>query len=282
LPAELVVDDALLARVPLPDHSGDTSKAGRGTVLVVGGSEQTIGASLLAGVAALRAGAGKLQFTVEDTAVVPLGLAVPEARVARFEQLEELGSSADALLVGPGVLDADTGDAMMKRVVQCVARATTLVIDAGALAGEQFVRGRPGTIAIPNPVEAARVLNSEPEDVSERPRDALDALVDQLEMCVALRDAVTWVGTPNGERFVDHSGHITLATSGSGDVVAGLVAGLAARGASPLAATLWAVHAHGRIGERLAARHRGIGAVARDLLDEIPTTLNTDCAEVVA
>jgi hydroxyethylthiazole kinase-like uncharacterized protein yjeF len=278
LPAELEVDDAFLARFPLPQYGDETSKAARGTVLVVGGSVQTLGASLLAGTAALRSGAGKLQLAADRAAVIPLALAIPEARVAPNEECEELASSADAVLVGPGILDAETGEGIMKRIAQCISGETMLVIDAGALAGEEYVRRRPRTIAIPNVVEAAQILDSEPNHVSANPRDALAALVDQLGMTVALRDAVTWIGTPNGERFVDRSGHAALATSGSGDVAAGIIAGLAARGAEPLTAALWGVHTHGRIGERVAARDRGIGALARDFLAEIPATLNTVCA----
>jgi ADP-dependent NAD(P)H-hydrate dehydratase len=272
--AEVNVDDALLARFPLPDHGDTTSKGDRGTVLVVGASVQTLGASLLAGIAALRSGAGKLQLVTDRAAVIPLGIAVPEALVAPIEDCDALARSADAVLVGPGVLDAETGDATMEHIAKCVVAGTTLVVDAGALAGARHVRDRPRTIAIPNVKEAAQILDAEPQVVSGRPREALDALVDQLGTCVALRDAVTWIGTPEGERFVDRSGHAALATSGSGDVAAGIVAGLAARGALPLAATLWAVRTHGHIGECLAARHRGVGALARDLLDEIPAALN--------
>src|SRR4051794_16824680 len=72
---------AELQRRPLPDHRGDTDKHGRGTVLVVGGSSETPGAVLLAGLAALRAGAGRVQLATAASAVAALGVAIPEARV---------------------------------------------------------------------------------------------------------------------------------------------------------------------------------------------------------
>jgi ADP-dependent NAD(P)H-hydrate dehydratase len=274
LSAERVVDDALLQAYPLPQHGGETSKYDRGTVLVIGGATQTLGATLLAGIAALRAGAGRLQVLVDDEAVVPFAIALPEARVSSLAQSEALVPGADAVLVGPGILDAEHGEATMDMIAPHLTPLTTLVVDAGALAGEKRVRGRARTIAIPNVAEAARLLDIASDSAGAHPRRTLDALVEQLRMCVALRDATTWIGELNGERFLDDSGHAALATSGSGDVAGGIIAGLAARGAAPLTATLWAVHTHGRCGERQALRFGGIGAIARDLLDEIPALLN--------
>ena len=84
-----------------------------------------------------------------------------------------------------------------------------------------------------------------------------------------MRGATTWIAGPTDGPFVDESGHPALGTAGSGDVLVGIVAGLAARGATPLGATLWGVHAHGRGGEALAAEHGGLGLLARDLLDRV-------------
>jgi NAD(P)H-hydrate repair Nnr-like enzyme with NAD(P)H-hydrate dehydratase domain len=75
--------------------------------------------------------------------------------------------------------------------------------------------------------------------------------------------------------YVDRSGNAGLATSGSGDVLAGLLAGLAARGADPLQAVVWAAHVHGLAGDRLAARIGAVGYLARELLDEIPGVLTS-------
>ena len=69
-------------------------------------------------------------------------------------------------------------------------------------------------------------------------------------------------------------GHPALGTAGSGDVLAGLVAGLAARDTAPLDALLWAVHAHAAAGATLAGRHGGVGLLARELLDVLPMDLN--------
>jgi NAD(P)H-hydrate repair Nnr-like enzyme with NAD(P)H-hydrate dehydratase domain len=91
-------------------------------------------------------------------------------------------------------------------------------------------------------------------------------------MVVAVRGPDTWIGDTTGRRFVARHGHPALATAGSGDVLAGALAGLVARGANLLDATLWSVHAHATAGRVLAAR-RGIGVMARELPDELPAAL---------
>ncbi len=99
------------------------------------------------------------------------------------------------------------------------------------------------------------------------------AAVERLGVVVALRDADTWVGAPGEPPWLDQSGNPGLATSGSGDVLGGLIAGLAVRGADPLTATVWAVHVHGAVGDRCAARFGDLGYLARELLAEVPRAL---------
>ena len=76
--------------------------------------------------------------------------------------------------------------------------------------------------------------------------------------------------TPQGEAWPSTAGTVGLATSGSGDTLAGVVTGLLARGVAPLWAAVWGVHLHGTAGNRLMQRHGGVGFLARELLAEIP------------
>jgi NAD(P)H-hydrate repair Nnr-like enzyme with NAD(P)H-hydrate dehydratase domain len=88
---------------------------------------------------------------------------------------------------------------------------------------------------------------------------------------VALKGAVTFIAAPDGELFRNDAGNVGLATSGSGDTLAGIVVGLSARGATPLQSAAWAVHMHACAGDRLAARFGGpLGFLARELLAELP------------
>ena len=219
---EVVIDDALLAsRFPLPEHGDDASKHDRGTVLVVA---DLPGVAMLAGLAALRVGAGRLRLWSDVDA---LAVAVPEARVSK--DLDDLVDGADAIL-----LAAD---------VELPRHDAVVVADAHGLR-------RGGHVVLPN--------ESEVDDVP----DGADV--------VAVRGAITRITSPgrDDDVYIERRGGIALATSGSGDVLAGLVTGLAARGADPLTATLWAVHLHATAGERLP-----IGTLARELIDEAAAPL---------
>src|SRR3954464_2318744 len=118
--APCVIDAELLRATPLPRLNQDGDKGERGSVLIAAGSPEVPGAALLAGVAALRAGAGKLQIATAASIAPHLGLAVPEALVVALPESPEGGigpvtarllvprlERCDAVLIGPGMLDEE-------------------------------------------------------------------------------------------------------------------------------------------------------------------------------
>jgi ADP-dependent NAD(P)H-hydrate dehydratase len=247
---------------PLPEPEEGTDKDERGAVLVVAGSAQTPGAALLSGVAALRAGAGKLKIATAGPNCTAVGVAVPEAMVIPLEPRSAVVDAArgvDAVLVGPGLM----AESPVVRDLATVETAT-LIIDAGSLAHVPD-HLPPRTALIPNEDEMEDQLGMQPD---------AEAAVRRFGAVVAVRGAGrTVVAAPDGRCETDTTGDVGLATSGSGDVLAGIAAGLAARGADPFTAVLWAVHVHGLCGDRLARKVGRVGFLARDLLDEIPTVL---------
>lgn len=266
LPAE--VD---LAALPLPRHDDSSSKHDRGTVVVVGGSPSTPGAALLAGLAALRVGAGRLRIATDPAVVAPLAVAVPEALVT--DDVGRACGSAEAVLVGCGVLDPDVAGRWLDAAISGLEGAGMLVVDAGALpaaaAQPERLRALDGRVLLtPNASELSAFDAEAPDD--------LPALADRLGAVIAVRGPETFVAVPGeGTCLVDRSGSVGLATSGSGDVAAGIAAGLAARGADPLTAAVWSAAVHGVAGERLAASVGPVSFLARELLDEIPSALAT-------
>jgi hydroxyethylthiazole kinase-like uncharacterized protein yjeF len=285
------VDAVLLRSMPLPEIDGDATKARRGTALVVGGSSETPGGALLAGLAALRVGAGKLQIATVASVATALAVAVPEARVValgetgsgaidprRVDRLDANLARADAVLVGTSTIDADATGDLLRAIVCRIGPTATLVVDAGALPilgaePELLCAVADRTTVIPNPSEMATLLDESEDWICDHPGDALDAAVQRLGAVVSLRDAETRTAGPGTAHYVDASGHGALGTSGSGDVLAGAVVGLAARGADPLCATVWAAHLHGLAGERLGCDGPGLGTLARELPAELPRAL---------
>jgi hydroxyethylthiazole kinase-like uncharacterized protein yjeF len=262
-----VVTPALLHDWPLPASDGD--KHSRGTVLVIGGAVPTPGAALLAGHAALRSGAGVLQVCCAPEAAMALAVQMPEARVTGWDDLGGQLEAADAVLVGPGLDDIDHSLDLLRTVATSEA---ALVVDAyalGALSHEpNLLHGRARLpVLTPNTTEAGVLSGrNELDDLA----DAASDLARRYQAVVSVRGHTA---NPDGDRWREEGGDIGLGTAGSGDVLAGLVAGLLARGAEPAQAACWAVHVHAAAGQRLAARLGRTGFLARELAAEAPLVL---------
>lgn len=282
-PAWTRLDAQLLRRWPLPLVARDADKEARGRVLVVAGSREIPGAALLAGIAALRAGAGKLVVATAQSVAQPLALALPEARVialpetdggalapAAVELLAESASQTQAALLGPGLMDGDGTCRMVEALLPLLAHAP-VVLDALAM---DIVRQAPRfdqpLLLTPHAGEMAHLLGVTKEEVLADPLRAARDAARRCNGVVALKGATTVIATPGGDCWGHEGGHPGLATSGSGDVLAGLIAGLAARQAPLEQACAWAVVLHARAGAALARRLGPLGFLARELAAEIP------------
>jgi hydroxyethylthiazole kinase-like uncharacterized protein yjeF len=282
------VTRALLRRMPLPQPDDDGDKDARGRVLAVGGSAQTPGAILLAGVAALRAGAGKLQLATVRSAAAALGVAVPESLVIALAEtrageiagaaagraLAERVAVVDALLVGPGMTSDRGALALVRALVRRLGGGAALVLDAAAVTAlrdddELLLPLHGRAVLTPHAGEMATLLGVDKDQVEGDPASHARAAAARFGAVVALKGPESWIAEPDGTLYHYAGGSVGLATSGSGDTLAGIVAGLAARGASPAQAAVWGAYLHGAAGEVLARRMGPIGYLARELLDEV-------------
>jgi ADP-dependent NAD(P)H-hydrate dehydratase len=109
--------------------------------------------------------------------------------------------------------------------------------------------------------------------VEAAPAELALGAAKQFGAVVVLKGSTSWIATPDGSLYRYDGGNVGLATSGSGDTLAGIVAGLSARGAPPLEAVAWGVYLHGSAGRALARRMGALGFLARELLAEIPPLL---------
>lgn len=277
-----------LRRWPLPRPDSDGGKRDRGTVLVIAGARQTPGAAILAATAALRAGAGTLQIATAESVSAAIGAAVPEALVIPLPEtasgaisprgrprLRRALEESDAVLFGPGMLERGPAGAMLARILGGLGDAV-LVLDAGGLAAASsraraIAKLERPAILTPHDGEMATLLGwGAPRVGAHRIESVLEAA--RLFRAVAvLKGAETLIASSDGSLFVHRAGNPGLATSGSGDTLAGVVAGLAARGVIPLGAACWGVHVHAKAGERVARRVAPLGFLARELLGEIPS-----------
>jgi len=277
------LDAAELHRHPMgrTDHQSD--KEGRGSVLVIAGSREVPGAALLAGVAALRAGAGKLAIATAASVAIPLAMAVPEARVIGLPEQDDgsldpakaiaaLGRAldgADAVVFGPGFVPSPAL-ARLGHDILSVCPSVPLVVDAGALDMALLGTLAPNVLLTPHHGEMAHLLGCDKDEVDERAAVLACEAAVRWKGCVALKAAATVIASPDGRSWVHEAGQAGLAMSGSGDVLAGLIGGLAAGGAALVDAALWGVALHSMAGQRLGERLGPVGYLARDLATEVP------------
>lgn len=297
-----LVTPSLLREWPLPAPGQD--KYSRGSVLVVGGARATPGAALLAGVAALRAGAGKLTLAVAGSVAVQLGVALPECGAIGLPETAD-GSvkpdvdgissyldRADAILVGPGLDDPELAgellQALLKREPGRDGGGTSggaagspggpaVVLDAYALGAlvpleDQLGPWRGRLILTPNPTEASFLLGRDVADL-EKDLAEISARFDAVVSCQGLISQPPGPNAGEPELWKITTGYGGLGTSGSGDVLAGAIAGLRARGTSSAQAACWGTHLHAAAADRLASRLGPLGFLARELADELPALM---------
>jgi hydroxyethylthiazole kinase-like uncharacterized protein yjeF len=279
----------VLRRRPLPEPGPHSDKEKRGRVLMIGSCARVPGAALLSGTAALRAGAGKLQLAVPASLAVALGVAMPESGVIALEEtaqgdpiggdsLQKAATGADCVLLGPGLMEEEGAFAIARHLL-AVDADPGFVLDAAALLRvlalrDDIGRRRDRVILTPHAGEMAALLGVDKHVVERDPEASARDLAGNLKCVVALKGSTTFVSDAHGSVWRNDHGAVGLGTCGSGDVLAGIIAGLLARGAGALDATLWGVFVHAHTGRRLTETVAPLGFLARELLPEIPKALH--------
>jgi ADP-dependent NAD(P)H-hydrate dehydratase len=288
MPEPTHVTEALHREWPLPEPG--SSKHSRGTVLMVGGSASVPGAMLLAGEASLRAGGGKLQVCTTDSVAAQMAVTIPEALVSRApqlrsgdispeaaEQIVDLADSASSVLLGPGITSPDSAAALLREVVPRLSHQAVVVDALGSAYVTEHVEGlhhlESTAVLTVNPTEIAHTLDIDQDEVDEDPLAATVRLARDARAVVLCGGADKFVANPRGDTWKVTAGGPGLGISGSGDVQAGIVAGLLARGAEPEQAAVWGGWLHARSGDVLAERIGPLGFLARELPAVVPELL---------
>jgi len=272
----------------LPRRRGDVSKRDCGRVIVAGGAAGMAGAASLAASAALRSGAGLVEAVVPDVvAAIVAGFdpcvmvhGVPSCggsfAAAAAEPLREACRRGDALAIGPG---CGRTDAVRALVVAAWREAhLPAVFDADGLwalaaHGVEAVGAAGGPrILTPHAGELLRLLGRNPAATTPADRPALEAdaadLAARLGAVVVFKGPGTFV-TDGTVGTRNETGNPGMATAGTGDVLAGVIAALLAQGLEPHAAARLGAWVHGRAGDAAAADLGEVSMTARDLLDRL-------------
>ena len=278
---------AELKRFPRPAVAGG-DKDQHGTLLVIAGSRDVPGAPLLTAHAAMRAGACKLQLAAPDDIAVPLGIAMPEAMVVGFathrdggfarsavKPMVERAEEADAIVAGPALRGNKAAERLAGELLRL---GKPLALDAALLhalpAHDGAARDAAVTpILLPHAGEMASLIGCQAGDVEADPIGCGRTCAERYDALVLVKGVTSHVVAPDGAAWRFTGGAPGLGVSGSGDVLAGIVGGLLARGADPLDSLLWGVWLHGEAGRVMGEKVGPLGFLAREIPGEVPALL---------
>jgi len=267
----------------LPRRSPDAHKGHFGLALIVGGSRGMTGAVGLAGMAALRGGAGLVRLAVPDAcldtvaAYEPSYMTVPlpdddQGHIAAdaYEKIIHAAEPATVIAVGPGMGRSEGLDELIGRLYRKPAQPMVFDADAiNALAAQPEILSQAAgpRILTPHPGEFARLI-AKRLDGDAREEAAVE-LAARCGIIVVLKGHRTLIS--DGRRRVKNStGNPGMATGGSGDVLTGLIAALVCQGLEPFDAARLAVHLHGLAGDHAAAELGEVSMIASDLIEFLP------------
>ncbi len=271
----------------LAPRVADSNKGLYGHVLVVGGSLGKAGAAAMAGISALRAGAGLAtvataksvlgtvagfhpELMTEPLAETDAGSISPDSR----GRLQELAKGKSVLAIGPGISRVEETSALVRTLVfNC---EVPVVLDADGLnafegrAGELTGSGRTLVIT-PHPGEMARLAGCTTAEVQRDRLGVARNFAHEHDLIVVLKGYRTLVVRPDGEAWVNMTGNPGMATGGTGDILTGMVAGLMAQNPKDaMRAVIAAVHLHGLAGDVARETMGEHSLVATDLLAALP------------
>jgi len=264
----------------LPQRDDDAHKGDFGFVLIIGGSRGMAGAVALAGIAALRGGAGLVRLAVPEGCLETVAslessymtVPLPDDEAGRIaedalERIAEAADWADVVAVGPGLGHSAGLDLLVGRLYRELNKPLVLDADAlNALATQCDILTEPGgpRILTPHPGEFARLIGKK-LPLEQREEAAIE-LAARCGLVVVLKSHHT-LTTDGRHSTRNNTGNPGMATGGSGDVLTGLIASLLGQGLEPFDAARLGVHLHGLAGDCAAEELGQRSMIASDLVE---------------
>lgn len=263
----------------LPVRKNRSNKGTFGKVLIIAGTTNMAGAAALSAKAAYAAGAGLVRIYTTETNRQILQTTVPEAVLTTYQeavfdvnQLNEVIAWADCIVIGPGLGTGDVSTELVRYTLSSV--IVPCIIDADALnlvaMHPEFMHDACGDwIVTPHPAEMGRLTGRTAEEVLEDPVHAARAYTNQYSVITVQKDARTVIALPDGSVYVNSTGNHGMATGGSGDVLTGVIAALAAQGCTPSSAAPLGVFIHGLAGDLMSEEIGTYGLTASHIVEGI-------------
>lgn len=272
-----------------PGRKRDSHKGSFGHVLVVAGSSGLTGAGVLAALSALRSGVGLVTVLTTSSLAPVIASSVPEAMVhgvdetvtgsisqSGFQQWLSKRGPFSSALIGPGMSNCEATFAIVESALSVA--DWNLVLDADALnvlqgRGEMLKRAACRVVITPHPGEMARLMGIDVGDVQKDRVSVATQAAAKTGALVVLKGAGTVIVAPGGPPRINLTGNPGMACGGTGDVLAGLLAGFLGAGMDVHGSAEAAVYIHGLAGDSAAIRSSAPGMNAGDLVRAMPSVM---------
>lgn len=276
-PEVMAVEESDLDELSIrPSHS---NKGTYGRLLIIAGSVNMAGAAVLAAKSAYASGCGLVRiFTPEENRVI-IQTALPEAILTTYsakelelELVDEVIEWADVVLMGPGIGMSDTSEQILKHLIHVA--TVPVILDADALnllAKDVSILHHPHTemVITPHLGEMSRLTEEGITILQTKLLEAAKNFANTYQVTCVLKDERTVTSIPYGTTFLNMSGNAGMATAGSGDVLAGILASLMAQGYSSDKAAPLAVYLHGAAGDCMVKKVGKPGLMASDIIEGV-------------
>ena len=279
---------------PLLHRKDDVSKGDFGHIFILAGSLKFSGAALLCSEAAMRSGAGLVTLAVPKSIARPIIknkikeimlLPLPETSegslaLRALSQIKNFSKKADVMVIGPGLDRSLSTQALVRRIIVEINKP--MVIDADGLnALDSHLKGLKVSrsqglkemVMTPHPGEMARLLGIGIKKVQGNRKEIAEEFAKEYKVIVVLKGHHTVVADCKGNLYINKTGNPGMATAGSGDVLAGMIAAFLGQGLKGFEAAKYAVYLHGLAGDLAAREKTEISLIASDIIDKIPAAI---------
>lgn len=263
----------LIKKRPKNSHKGTF-----GTVAIIGNAN-LLGASILAGSAALKSGCGKVIIGLDQNILLnKVCETLPELIFQKITSLTK-NLKINAWVVGCGLGRTYTAFSFMKKILKDVHSGKKIVIDADGLNIFSTFSPIPvlkeNCVITPHPKEASKLLRCSIEEIQFNRIKKARSLSQKMNCWVVLKGYHTIISSPIGEISINKTGNISLSTSGTGDVLSGIIGSLFAQKIPTEIAIKTAVWLHGKAADNLTTKKVGpIGLIAHELVNEVRMIIN--------
>lgn len=279
----------------IPEIREDDHKYTAGKLFILAGSTGMTGAASLAASAALRTGVGLINVGIPESLnnilevklTEALTVPLPETKTGcvsktALAQIKERIEWADAVVIGPGSgREVETLEVLKESIRFCLDKRKLTLVDADAL----FALSKEpdlinaldqNFILTPHHGEFRRLSSFSKTDIEAMAWQCLEVFLSDKKFCLNLKGAPSMVGSPDGQIYINPTGNAGLAKGGSGDVLAGIIGGLLAKGLDPVQAGITGNYIHGKAADLLLSTTGKISILPTDLIEVLPELFNID------